>query len=99
MEMVPGILPLISSWLGDVTSASATSALVSDTRAIGVPTSSTVERPTSRRTELGSASTAATAVLGAATALAESTGDWAQTIDPVWARATSRIPAPVQTNL
>jgi len=98
--MVPGILPLISNWFGDVTSASATSALVSDTRAIGVPTSSTVERPTSRRTALGSvaASTAAPA-FGAATALADSTGDWAQTIDPLWARATSRIPAPVQTNL
>ena len=37
IEIVPGILPLISNSLGDVTSASATSALVSDTRAIGLP--------------------------------------------------------------
>ncbi len=34
--MLPGSLPWTSSWLGDVTSASATSALVSDTRVIGV---------------------------------------------------------------
>jgi hypothetical protein len=30
--MVPGILPLMSSWFDDVTTASAMSALVSDTR-------------------------------------------------------------------
>ena len=48
--MVPGVLPLTSSSFGDVTSASATSALVSDTRAIGLPTSTIVERPTSSRT-------------------------------------------------
>ena len=47
----PAVLPLTSSSFGDVTSASATSALVSDTRAIGLPTSTMVERPTSRRTE------------------------------------------------
>ena len=35
IEIVPGTLPLTSSWFGDVTSASAMSALVSDTRAIG----------------------------------------------------------------
>jgi hypothetical protein len=46
MEIVPGVLPLISSSLDEVTSASAMSALVSDTRAIGCPVSSTVDRPT-----------------------------------------------------
>ena len=58
MEMVPGILPLTRSWLADVTTASATSALVSDTRAIALPTSTTVERPTSSFTaEASSANT------------------------------------------
>src|SRR5229473_1399093 len=50
IEIVPGIFPLIRSWLGAVTRASATSALVSETRVIVVPTSSTIERPTRRRT-------------------------------------------------
>src|SRR5207249_1368153 len=51
IEIVPGILPLISSWLADVTTASATSALVRDTREIALPTSTIVERPTSSRTD------------------------------------------------
>ena len=57
IEMVPGALPLTSISFCDVTSTSAMSALVSDTRAIGVPTSTTVERPTSSLT--ASASSAA----------------------------------------
>ena len=50
IEIVPGVLPLISSWFDDVTMASAMSALVSDTRAIGEPMSITIERPTIRCT-------------------------------------------------
>ena len=50
IEIAPGTLPWTSSWLGEVTSASAMSALVSDTRAIGEPTSTSVDRPTSSRT-------------------------------------------------
>src|ERR1051325_1549484 len=46
IEIAPGVLPLTSSCLDEVTSASATSGLVSDTRVIGVPTSSTVDCPT-----------------------------------------------------
>ena len=65
--MVPGILPLTSSWLVDVTIASAMSALVSDTREIGVPTSMTIERPTSSRT--GGMSSAKSTPPGAATAI------------------------------
>src|SRR3990170_1092777 len=37
IEIVPAALPLMSSSLGEVTWASATSALVSETRAIGLP--------------------------------------------------------------
>ena len=51
IEMVPGVLPLTSSWLADVTTASATSALVKDTREIALPTSTIAERPTSSRTD------------------------------------------------
>ena len=47
-RIVPGCLPWMSSWVGAVTIASAMSGTVSDTRAIGEPTLSTVERPTSR---------------------------------------------------
>ena len=50
--MAPGVLPLISSCFEEVTSASATSALVSDMRVIGAPTSSTVDCPTMTSTEL-----------------------------------------------
>ena len=64
IEMAPGPLPWTSSWLGEVTSASAMSALVSETRAIGLPTSMSVERPTSRRTASGEA--ASTSTSGAA---------------------------------
>src|SRR5262245_14392240 len=70
--MAPGTLPCTSNWFGDVTSASATSALVSDTREIGAPMSMSVERPTVRRTELasltGSGSPAAAALTGMAAA-------------------------------
>ena len=45
-------MPLISSCFDEVTRASATSALVSDTRAIGAPISSTVDCPTMISTEL-----------------------------------------------
>src|SRR5438445_6153659 len=74
-EIVPGILPLRSSWFGDVTIASAMSALVSDTRAIGLPMSITVERPTRSRTALASGSAAAAAptdVIGTGRACAHS---------------------------
>src|SRR5688572_3095841 len=70
--MAPGTLPCTSNWFGDVTSASATSALVSDTREIAEPTSISVERPTVSRTALeslsGSGSPAATALAGIAAA-------------------------------
>ena len=52
--------------VGDVTSASATSALVSETRAIGVPTSTTVERPTSSLHRIGRRSSAARPAAAAA---------------------------------
>src|SRR5947209_7049064 len=73
IEMVPGNLPLMSSWFADVTIASATSALVSDTREIGVPTSTTVERPTSRRT--GGRSSPAKTTPGVATAIRRMSSD------------------------
>ena len=47
-EIVPGFLPWMSSCDGAVTSASAMSGTVSETRAIAAPTLSTVERPTIR---------------------------------------------------
>jgi hypothetical protein len=59
IEIVPGALPLTSSWLDEVTSASATSALVSETRVIGRSTSSTTERPTSSVTGVATGSTMA----------------------------------------
>ncbi len=45
---MPGSLPWIRSCVGPVTIASAIFSTVSDTRAIGDPTFSTVERPTIR---------------------------------------------------
>ena len=65
-EMVPGCLPWMSSWVGAVTIASAMSGTVSETRAIGAPTFSTVERPTSRSTSVGASIMAAGAAAGAA---------------------------------
>ncbi len=47
-EMVPGFLPWMRSCDGAVTIASAMSGTVSETRAIVMPTFSTVERPTIR---------------------------------------------------
>ena len=47
-EIVPGCLPCTSSCVGAVTIASAMSGTVSETRAIVVPTFSTVDRPTIR---------------------------------------------------
>ena len=75
IEIVPGSLPLMSNWLGAVTSASAMSELVSDTRAIGLPMSISVERPTMSRTDVGSASGAVdvTAVIGIEGVCAQST--------------------------
>ena len=71
IEMAPGPLPCTSSWFGAVTSASAMSALVSDTRAIGLPTSMRVERPTSSRTASGAdASTSTPGVAAGAAAAA-----------------------------
>jgi hypothetical protein len=47
IEIVPGALPWISSWLGVVTIASATLGLVSETRVMPAPRFSSVDRPTS----------------------------------------------------
>src|SRR5690606_31203607 len=47
-EIVPGALPCTSSCDGAVTSASATSGTVSETRAIGDPMLRIVDRPTRR---------------------------------------------------
>src|ERR1043166_8702439 len=65
--MVPGILPLTSSWFCDVTTASATSALVNETRWMALPTSMIVERPTSNLT--ADASSPAYTARGEATAI------------------------------
>jgi hypothetical protein len=54
-EIVPGVLPWISSCCGAVTIASATSGTVSDTREIAEPTLRMVERPTSRSTVVAAA--------------------------------------------
>ena len=69
--MVPGALPLSSSSLGEVTIASATSGLVSETRVMAAPTSRTVERPTITLTvrvawSLAGASAFAAAIVAAA---------------------------------
>src|ERR1041385_7110534 len=63
MEIAPGVLPFSNSCFDDVTSASATSELVSDTRVIGAPISSTVDWPTTSSMEL----VGVTAAPGAAT--------------------------------
>ena len=80
MEMVPGILPLTSSWLGEVTSASAMSALVSDTRAIDAPVSTIAERPTSTRRACASTSAGAASALLAAIVAAGTAGAWAYSV-------------------
>ena len=46
IEIVPAVLPWMSSWLGVVTIASATVGLVSETRVMAEPMFSSVERPT-----------------------------------------------------
>src|SRR6266545_1883757 len=103
IEIVPGLLPWISNWVGVVTSASAMSALVSDTRAIGDPTLSTVDRPAINWTAEGAASMAvsitgaAAALPGAAmatTAAAGTAGTCALSVVPC-STATMRIHAPV----
>src|SRR5688572_27236372 len=72
--------------------ASAMSALVRDTRAIGVPVLSTVDLPTTSNTGVLSASgAAAAAALAAATA-----GIWALMV-VVWRMAMTRIHATAQT--
>src|SRR3954453_4583862 len=91
--MVPGILPLISNWPGEVTIASATFELVSDTRVIGVPTFRMAECPTVRLTLPGSISTAAfgggaAAAPDAAAAVTAATGFGAP-----WAQMTVVLPA------
>ena len=67
--MVPGALPCRSSWLFDVTIASAMSGLVSDTRMMGVPISSTVDRPTTMSTGVAGVSITALAAVAAALAV------------------------------
>src|SRR5690348_15049172 len=93
--MVPGSLPLTRSCPGAVTIASATSALVSDTRVIAVPTLTIAERPTDRRTALGTRSTAAAAGPGAAVALDAAAATWtgAAGAGVVWAHTTVVLPA------
>ena len=59
IEIVPGALPWIRSCPGEVTIASATSGLVSETRVIGWPTVSSVERPTSSATSVSTGAAAA----------------------------------------
>ena len=78
IEIVPGVLPLTSSWLVEVTSASAMSALVSETREIGVPTSITVERPTRSETGMASDTADAAAAGGSAGGACAST-----VVDPI----------------
>jgi hypothetical protein len=56
IEIVPGALPCTSSCCCDVTMASATSGLVSDTRVMPAATLNTAERPTRMLTSLVSAS-------------------------------------------
>src|SRR5258706_5210448 len=74
IEILRGSLPWTRSWLGDVTSASATSALVSDTREIGVARSTTTERPTRSVTTSASVGAPATGApsTGAAPSFADS---------------------------
>ena len=66
IEIVPGVLPCSSSWLFDVTIASAMSGLVSDTRMIGAPISSTVDRPVTICTGIAGVSITALAAAAAA---------------------------------
>src|SRR6188474_599432 len=61
-EIVPGAFPCNSSCCGEVTIASATFGVVSDTRVIGSPTEITVDRPTSSWTSLVSDGVGAEAV-------------------------------------
>src|SRR5688500_14885701 len=76
MEMGPAAVALSSSWLVDVTIASAMFVLVSDTRVIGVPTSSTADRPTSIVMGIASSSVSAAA-----------TDDEAIALGRIWARS------------
>jgi hypothetical protein len=91
MEMVPGVLPCSRSWVLDVTMASATSALVSDTRVMGAPMSSTSERPVTIRTGMAGVSITALAAAAAAFAFG-SAGPCARSV-PGWSTTTIRIQA------
>jgi hypothetical protein len=86
---VPGVLPCNSNWLADVTIASAMSALVSETRVIGVPMSSTVERPATICT--GIAGVSMTAFAAAAAAFALGSVATCASSRPGWSTATIRI--------
>src|SRR5678815_4037618 len=77
--MAPGVLPLTRSCFCEVTNASATSGLVSDTRVIGVPTSSTVDCPTMISTVLADSIGAPSAL--AAAGRAGAAGDGIATVD------------------